>query len=261
MTIETDAGETDISRPAATVVIVRDRQDGPPDLLMVERASTMAFAAGALVFPGGAVDEGDHALAHALDHGLEPDEAAGRIAAIRETIEESGLGIGLTGAVDAAAVLRLRDGLHDGRTMGAMLERLGLGVALDALTPFARWHPAPFERARRVFDTRFYLARAPQGQVASVDTTENVRLFWSSAADILVKADAGEVQVIFPTRRTLERLALHANHAALIADALAYPVEKVRPWREERDGETHLCIPDHLGYPVTSEPMRQVRRV
>lgn len=260
MTDENDAAE-DKGRPAATVVIVRDRHDGPSELLMVERASSMAFAAGALVFPGGAVDEADHDLAARIDHGLEPDEAAGRIAAIRETIEEAGLGIGLTGAVDAAAVLRLRDGLHDGRTLGEMLERLALGVALEALTPFARWHPARFEQARRVFDTRFYIARAPEGQVASVDTTENVRLFWSSAADTLAKAAAGEAQLVFPTRRNLERLALHDGYAALIADAGAYPVEKIRPWQEERDGEVHLCIPDHLGYPVVTEPMTRVRRV
>ncbi|MEC3948972.1 NUDIX hydrolase [Sphingobium sp. HWE2-09] len=251
----------DTGRPAATLVIVRDRRDGPPELLMVERASTMAFAAGALVFPGGAVDTGDHALAARIDHGLEPDDAAGRIAAIRETIEESGLGVGLTGDVDAAAVLRLRDGLHDGRTLGEMLDRLGLGIAMDVLTPFARWHPAPFDQARRIFDTRFYLARAPDGQMASVDTTENVRLFWSSAADTLAQADAGTARIIYPTRRNLERLALYGSHADLVAHARAYPVKKVQPWQEERDGEVHLCIPDHLGYPITSEPMRRVRRV
>jgi 8-oxo-dGTP pyrophosphatase MutT (NUDIX family) len=261
MTDENDAAGHDVGRPAATVVIVRDRRDGPPQFLMMERASIMAFAASALVFPGGAVDPGDHALAARIDHGLDPDEAAARIAAIRETIEESGIGIGLTGAVDAAVVLRLRDGLHDGRTLGEVLDRHGLGLAMEALTPFARWHPARFEQARRVFDTRFYLARAPGGQMASVDTTENVRLFWSSAADTLAKADAGEVQVIFPTRRNLERLAQYGSHDALVAAARSYPVEKVRPWQEERNGEPHLCIPDHLDYPVTAEPMRQVRRV
>ncbi|HAF42421.1 MAG TPA: NUDIX hydrolase [Sphingobium sp.] len=270
MTDEDDAG-----RPAATVVILRDRPAAtsailspeilppeilPPEILMVERASTMAFAAGALVFPGGAVDEADHALAARLDHDLAPDEAAARIAAIRETIEEAGLGIGLAGLVDAASVLRLRDGLHDGRPLGDLLDRHGLGIAFEALTPFARWHPAPFERAARVFDTRFYLARAPEGQMASVDSTENVRLLWSSAAEVLARCDAGEGRIIFPTRRNLERLAPFASHADLVAHAAAFPVEKVRPWKEERDGEAHLCIPDHLGYPVTSEPMRQVRR-
>jgi 8-oxo-dGTP pyrophosphatase MutT (NUDIX family) len=250
----------DMGRPAATVVIVRDRAGAMPDLLMMERASTMAFAAGALVFPGGAVDEADHDLAARIGHGLEADEAAARIAAIRETIEEAGLGIALCGATDAATILRLRDGLYDGKPLRDLIDRHGVRLDLEALTPFARWHPAPFEQARRIYDTRFYIARAPEGQMASVDSTENVRLFWSSAADTLARCAAGEGQVIFPTRRNLERLALGASHADLVAQAMAYPVEKVRPWKEERDGEMHLCIPDHLGYPVTSEPLRQVRR-
>jgi 8-oxo-dGTP pyrophosphatase MutT (NUDIX family) len=256
MTQDEEAG-----RPAATLVIVRDRAGLPPEMLMVERASTMAFAAGALVFPGGAVDPADVDLAARFGGDLPRDEAAARIAAIRETIEEAGLGIGLTGAVDAATILRLRDGLHDGQLLGPLLDRHGLALDLAALTPFARWHPAAFEQARRIYDTRFYLACAPLGQVASVDSTENVRLFWSSAADTLALCDAGRGQVIFPTRRNLERLALWESYADLVAHAAAFPVEKIRPWREDREGQQHLCIPDHLGYPVTSEPMRQVRRV
>ena len=106
----------------------------------------------------------------------------------------------------------------------------------------------------------FYLARAPLGQEASVDATENVRLFWSSAAATIARADGGDGHVIFPTRRNLERLAQYDSFDALAAHARSIPVEKVRPWFEERDGEPHLCIPAHLGYPVTSEPMRQVRR-
>ncbi|MFB0873899.1 MULTISPECIES: NUDIX hydrolase [unclassified Sphingobium] len=253
--------DRDIGRLAATLIVVRDRAHGAAELLILERAGTMAFAAGALVFPGGAVDASDHALAARMDHGLDPDEAAARIAAIRETIEEAGLGVGLVGDVDAAMVLRLRDGLHDGAMLGDLLDRHGLSLALDALTPFARWHPAPFDRPTRVFDAHFYLARAPESQIASVDTTENVRLFWSSAADTLVLADRGEARIIYPTRRNLERLALYDRHGDLVAHARAFPVEKVRPWQEERDGETHLCIPDHLGYPITSEPMRLARRV
>ncbi|MBJ7445731.1 MAG: NUDIX hydrolase, partial [Sphingobium sp.] len=106
----------------------------------------------------------------------------------------------------------------------------------------------------------FYLARAPDGQEAIADATENVHLFWSSAAATLARCDAGEGHVIFPTRRNLERLALAGSHADLVTHAAAHPVEKVRPWLEDRDGERHLCIPDHLGYPVTSEPLRQARR-
>lgn len=247
-------------RPAATLVIVRDRPGRQPDLLMLERASTMAFAASALVFPGGAVDPADHVLADSLAHGLAPEEAAARIAAIRESIEECGIAIGLTGAPDPAMIGRIRHGLAHGERLGDLLAGHGLSLALDALTPFARWHPSAREMARRVYDTRFYLARAPQGQEASVDATENVHLFWSGAAETLARCDAGQGHVIFPTRRNLERLAMADSHAALVAHAAAFPVEKIRPWIEERDGEAHLCIPDHLGYPVTSEPMQGVRR-
>src|SRR3546814_10387201 len=79
----------------------------------------------------------------------------------------------------------MRRALAAGAGLGDILDDHGLEIALDRLLPFARWHPAHLEQARRVFDTRFYIARAPDGQVASVDATENVALFWSSAADML----------------------------------------------------------------------------
>ena len=77
------------SRPAATLIIVRDRPGRPAEILMVERSAKMAFAAGALVFPGGGVEAGDHALAARVAGAMDRDEAAARIAAIRETIEEA----------------------------------------------------------------------------------------------------------------------------------------------------------------------------
>src|SRR5205823_13990935 len=81
---------TDEAIPAATLILVRERPVGPPDLLMVERAEGMAFAAGALVFPGGRIDDADRQFAATL--GLE-DGAA--VAAIRETLEETAVPIGL----------------------------------------------------------------------------------------------------------------------------------------------------------------------
>lgn len=242
------------------MIIVRDRADGPADILMVERAASMAFAAGALVFPGGGVDGADHDLAARDDHGLDHDEAAARIAAIRETIEEAGLAIGLAGSVDMAVALRLRDGLRDGRTLAWLIDRHGLTIDYAALTPFARWHPAPFDEATRIFDARFYLARAPMGQVESVDATENVRLCWCGADALLAAADRDEARIIYPTRRNLERLALARTYAGMVDHAAAFPIEKIRPWREDRNGEPYLCIPDHLGYPITAEPMRRAVR-
>ena len=77
---------------------------------------------------------------------------------------------------------------------------------------------------------------------------------------MLRRCDTGEARIIFPTRRNLERLGLFASFDDLAAHAASIPVEKVRPWLEERCGERHLCIPAHLGYPVTSEPMASVLR-
>ena len=244
--------------PAATLVILREAAGGgAPELLMVERAAAMAFAAGALVFPGGRVDAGDRVLAARL--GGDGDEAAARIAAIRETIEEVGLGIGLAHAPSPATVATMRAALHGGGAFAEALDAARLRLVPDALTAFARWRPA--HRHLRIYDTRFYLARLPaDAPVATADRTESVRLFWATAAAVLAECDAGRASVIFPTRRNLERLARHATIDAAMADAAAHPVETVTPWIETRDGVEHLCIPEGLGYPITAEPLGGIRR-
>ncbi len=246
------------ARPAATLVVMRDRADGPPDILMVERAGVMAFAPGAMVFPGGRVDPGDHDLARLLAL-PDQDEGAARIAAIRETIEESALPIGFTATPDPAAIATIRAALGAGAAFGEALAAAGATLALDALIPFARWRP-DYSPVRR-YDTRFYLAALPADAPAPrVDGTENVRLCWTGAQAMLDDADAGRVALIFPTRRNLERLALFPSYAAAAAQARAFPVRVVVPWSEIRDGEEYLCIPDDLGYPVVAERSDRVRR-
>lgn len=210
--------------PAATLVLFRER-GGPPELLIVQRAAGMAFAGGALVFPGGRVDEEDRVRAISYPD-WEQDDSAARIAALRETVEETGIDFGLTCA---------------------------------DLTPFARWRPN-FKEAR-TFDTRFYIARvAPDAPEPHPDGGETVRAFWSSAAEVLAMCERGEAHIIFPTRRNLERLARFDSFDAAREHALRHPVETITPWIEERAGEAHLCIPNHLGYPVTSELLSTVRR-
>lgn len=247
--------------PAATLVIFREPADGPPELLMVERAKAMVFAGGAMVFPGGRVDPGDHALAATLTgwESDDPIDVAARIAAVRETIEEAGLAIGLDPLPDADALIRLRQALHAGEPLGGALRAAGTALALDALVPFARWRPA--HRHMRIFDTRFYLARLPDGAArATVDATENTRLVWATARRVLDDADAGRLQIIYPTRRNLERLAQFDSFDAAAAHAVQTPIRVVTPWHEARGGEEHLCIPDDLGYPVTSEPLAAAAR-
>lgn len=250
------------ARPAATVVIVRDRADGAAELLMMERAATMAFAASALVFPGGRVDDADHELAASIDHGLAMEDAVARVAAIRETLEESGLGVGFPADFGGGRLLAMRKAMVGGTSFASEVKAHGLSLDLTTLVPFARWQPSgrSGDDPSRAFDTRFYVARAPLDQEASVDGTENVRLFWRSAATILEDCDAGDGQIIFPTRRNLERLAQFDDFDSIAAHARAIPVEKVTAWIEERDGVRHLCIPPHLGYPVTSQALDGVER-
>jgi 8-oxo-dGTP pyrophosphatase MutT (NUDIX family) len=209
--------------PAATLVLMRPAGSGPPELLTIERSAGMAFAAGALAFPGGRIDEEDRAAAAAYPA---LTDAAARIAAIRETIEETGLGGSL---------------------------------APGDLTPFARWCPN-FRETRR-FDTLFYLAEAASDWPAPVAAAHEVgRVFWASAAAILAEIGAGRAHAIFPTRRNLERLARFGSIDEARADAARHPVRKITPWIEDRDGEAFLRIPDDAGYPVTSEPLATARR-
>lgn len=243
--------------PAATVIVMRDRDGAPPQLLMVERAAAMRFAGGALVFPGGRIDAGDR-IAGAMFDG-EAEDMAGRVAAVRETIEEAGVAVGVSGLGVPGALMRVRASLHDG---AAILDALGdVGAALDphALVPWSRW--CPHHKLVRVFDTRFYLARWDEDHAPpEVDGTENTRTFWASAAEVLASADRGEARLIFPTRRNLERLAQFGSFDDAMTHANAHPVRKIVPWIEARDGADHLCIPNDLGYPVTAVPMEDADR-
>ena len=237
---------TDEAIPAATLILVRDRSGGPPDLLMVERSEGMAFAAGAMVFPGGRIDQADRDLAE----DLAIDSAA--VAAIRETIEETAIPAGLTSIPDAAQALELQQALAADESFADQLDRFGLAIDAAALTPFARWVPK-FHAVRR-FDTLYYVARAPEGDwTPRVIEGECAGAAWVTAADALQREERGEARLIFPTRRTLERLAQHSSFAEIREDAISHRIDPVTPWVEELEGEKFITIPDDLGFPVTQE--------
>lgn len=244
--------------PAATVVIFRNCPNGgPPELLMVQRSKAMRSAGGAAVFPGGRIDPEDRELALCLAPEADPDMAAARVAGIRETLEETGLAIGVQGRISAAEAIDARAFLLERRALAPVLERFGWRLDLDRLVPFARWCP----RWEGAFDTRFFLCDLGTGAVdITVDATENTHLFWASAAKALELADAGEISVIFPTRRNLERLALFASFAEARTQAGRFPIRTICPVKQERDGEMWLTIPEDCGYPVTAQPMATVKR-
>jgi 8-oxo-dGTP pyrophosphatase MutT (NUDIX family) len=152
--------------PAATVVLVRDTDDGL-ETLMLRRDSRLAFAGGAWVFPGGRIDADDFPSG---DRSEDPDALleAARTAAVRESMEESGL------AVDR-----------------------------DGLVFFAHWTPGP--KTPRRFATWFFLARAPEGVVV-VDDGEIRDHLWIRPAVAIERREAGEIALIPPTWMTLRRL-------------------------------------------------------
>ena len=251
-----------IASPAATVLLVRDRPAF--EVLMVERHHQIDFAAGALVFPGGKLDPGDADPAWAAHcdgwnaHG--ETERRLRITALREVFEESGvlLAHGRDGspwsAVEAAAALR--EQIAGGRISFLELVRtLDVRLDLEALALFARWLTPRMSPKR--FDTWFFIATAPEGQLAVCDGHETVDAEWIEPRAALEFAQRGERKIIFPTRMNLQLLAESAGVAPAIAAARLRRSALIEPRIEVRDGERYLTLPPDAGYGVVAEPMRR----
>ena len=164
--------------PAATLIVVRDRSAGPPELLMVERAEGMAFAAGALVFPGGRIDEADRSSRRSLAI----DAARGR----GDPRDHRGNGGTRRARPCPRSGDRAEPAARTGRRkpFAEVLARSGRTLDAAALTPFARWVPE-FHAVRR-FDTLFFVAQAPEGDwQPQVIEGECAGASWISAAEVL----------------------------------------------------------------------------
>lgn len=251
-----DGNATRPAIPAATLILFRETRSGPAEHLMIERTAGMAFAAGALVFPGGRIDADDHDVARRDDlcSGGPTDLAdrAARVAAIRETVEETGIAVGFH-VTDLGA---WQPALKAGTLFGTLLERDRVTLDLDALVPFARWCPNLGEHRR--FDTRFFIARAPADIVISTDVDEVQSHRWITARGALDAAAAGAAHIIFPTLRNLERLAAWARYDATVAHARATPPRIISPEIRDEDDDRWLCIPTDAGYPVTRARLADV---
>lgn len=248
---------------AATIVLVRDGDSGL-EVFCVERNKKSRFVGGAVVFPGGKVDASDrsaawleHACAPRAGRGtFAPDDASLRayaIAAARETLEEAAILHVKNGLVDDARVRALREEL--GTRPDALLPLLvreGFVLDLSALHPFARW-TTPEAEARR-YDTRFYLAVAPPGQTGAHDAHETMASFWAAPREVLRRFDAGEVQLVPPTHRTLELLGSCArtDDAVALADgANLEPICPVLVSQRDASGEAPaLALPGDPAHPV-----------
>ncbi len=219
-------------RPAATVVLVDDR----PDLhvLALRRTDASTFVAGHTLFPGGAVDDGDHddrwpdlVVAPADEPSALADPLALRVAAVRETIEEVGIVLGVDDPALAGSLVARRRDLEGDRVdladllVGPGSAGGGAGVPLDltVLHPMARWiTPMP---SNKRYDATFFLARCPAGAEPVVDGREAVHAEWMRPAHALNRWEAGELTMIGPTVGVLQRLAGHVDVVSALAAASA----------------------------------------
>jgi 8-oxo-dGTP pyrophosphatase MutT (NUDIX family) len=213
-------------REAATVMLVRDAPG--LEVFMLRRNLQADFVAGAYVFPGGAVDADDRDPA-LLDrcHGRDDAEASALldvpagglgfwVAAIRETFEEAG--VLLARSLETGAAVDLSDPTTDARLEAArhevacgdrpfldVVERENLMLEAGALHVFSHWITPP--GAPRRYDTWFFVAEAPEGHAYLHDDGENVESEWVRPADALARSKRGEIELIFPTMRSLQAMA------------------------------------------------------
>ena len=255
------AGAPVSARAAASLLLGRDGPDGP-ELFLLARNRESAFASGALVYPGGAVDEADRNPALRArsegSEGLDGEGLAFRIAAIREAFEECGILLararGSRGLVGRRRVDSIKRRFADARAghsldMLALADAEDLVLACDHLVPFAHWI-TPETQPRR-FDTHFFLAGAPREQEARHDGHESTDSVWITPAALVEAADAGKWYVMFPTRLNAQKFGRSATVADALAVAQATPVVTVMPRGRKVDGGRKLQIPAGAGYGLT----------
>ncbi|SLN14803.1 NUDIX hydrolase [Oceanibacterium hippocampi] len=250
--------------PSATVLLLRDGPAGL-EVFMVVRHREIDFASGALVFPGGKVDpeDCDGRLTDRCPgcEGLDATARAVRVAAIREAFEECGVLLArkrgaaalVGGDMLTALEARYRAALVANTTdMATVAAAEDLELATDLLAPFAHWiTPKPLPKR---FDTMFFLARAPEDQLAVHDGSESVDSVWARPLDVLADWEAKRRTLVFATRMNVAKLGRAASVDAAFEQAASAPLVTVEPTMEMReDGERWLTIPAAADYGLTEE--------
>jgi 8-oxo-dGTP pyrophosphatase MutT (NUDIX family) len=250
-------------RPATTVLLVRPSEPGdtasPLEVFMVVRHHQIDAFSGALVFPGGKLEDADGDARLRVRCGgadrIEDAELKFRIAGVREAFEECGILLArqrgqraLIAAADLLAIeQRWRARLaKDEASIVDLVEAEDLELATDLMVPFAHWITPTF--APRRFDTWFFLAEAPQDQIALHDGSESVDSVWIGAQDAIDEATAGRRTLVHATTKNLELLAEGKTVAGVLAAASHRKIVTVQPWVENRDGKRYLHIPPDAGY-------------
>ena len=247
-------------RPASTVLLLRDGAAGEIEVFMMVRHYEIDFNSGALVFPGGSVDNGDQEIIarpelYSGGEGLDAVSLSFRIAAIRETFEESGILLarpaGSNSLVEAkrAAEIEGRDraALCEGKTTFLkVLTDNEVVLALDELVPYAHWITP--EGMPKRFDTWFFLAAAPPEQAGAHDGKESTDSIWVSPREALAGGESGRFKLPFPTTRNLIRLGKQGSVRAALNDSKGRKIVTVMPVMTKLNGGRQLRIPIEAGY-------------
>ena len=260
---DTPKKEPPPARPATTVLLLRPSKPGdagsPLEVFMVVRHHAIDAFSGALVFPGGKLEEADgdpqlRARCAGADK-ISAGELKFRIAGVREAFEECGILLarkrGQRNLIAAADLKGIEEKWRakltkDEASIVDLVEAEDLEIATDLMTPFAHWITPIFAPKR--FDTWFYLAEAPEDQLALHDGSESVDSVWIGAQAAIDEANAGKRTLVHATLKNLELLTEGKSVAGAIAAAASRKVVTVQPWVETRDGKRYLHIPPDAGY-------------
>jgi 8-oxo-dGTP pyrophosphatase MutT (NUDIX family) len=245
-------------RDAATVVLMRP-SDAGPEVYLLRRQTSMAFAGGMCVFPGGGVDprDFDHSVGWA---GPTPAEWAARLgvdepraralvcAAVRETFEESG--VLLAGTADEVVADTTGDDWEadrvalEGRELALteFLDRRGLVLRSDLLGVWAGWLTPVFEPKR--YRTWFFVALLPEGQVTRDVSTESSSVAWMPAMSAVSAVEAGDIFMLPPTYLTCLEVGQHRDPDAVLVEAGVRAIEMFTPEVVPADDEFVLSMPD-----------------
>ncbi|TAJ41909.1 MAG: NUDIX hydrolase [Reyranella sp.] len=250
-------------RPATTVLLLRPSRRGdtssPLEVFMVVRHHQIDSFSGAIVFPGGKLEDADgdkrlRARSGGPDR-ISDDELKFRIAGVREAFEECGVLLarkrGQKALIAAADLKPIEDRWRaklakDEASILDLVEAEDLELATELMTPFAHWITPTFVPKR--FDTWFFLAEAPEDQVALHDGSESTDSVWIGAQEAIDEATAGRRTLVHATQKNLELLAEGGTVAGALAQAAKRKVITVQPWVETKDGKRYLHIPPDAGY-------------
>ena len=254
--------------PASTVLIIRNGKNDI-EVFMVVRHHQIDFASGALVFPGGKVDTKD--IDPDIRDFIIPDqdyadeELSFRIAAIRESYEESGVLFAnykedenLINNEKLEELHRWRDKFNNNETsMQEFAKKENLKFSTESLIPFAHWITPDLMPKR--FDTRFYLAAVPDGHQGIHDGNESVDSLWISPKQAIKDCLSEKRTIIFPTRMNLEKLRNSKTVEEALSNARKQRIVTVIPKLEKTGDSVFLTIPKEAGYGDVKEPLENLR--